>query len=235
MTLSTESVGPAAVSKRAAIWITVFISTVYISITVLLIIQPVKNLTVDATSLMIVGGVLKFVVVLCLTGFVLESCNMTLSTIGFSGRLGLRQLFVGFTIGAVLALFEVNIVTRYDWPDIFFRPKIERIDLSLKIAYLLLTIASPQEEIFFRGTLYSLLRKTFSTRSALIASSLLFGLVHIAIIRIVFAFINGLIFALLRERYDSLLAPIIAHVSFNFAMVTIIIVASGYPTADIAA
>lgn len=76
-------------------------------------------------------------------------------------------------------------------------------------------IAPIAEEIFFRGVIYTYLRK-YSTFGALILSTTFFAVSHLQlnffpIIQIV----GGIIFALSFEYSKSLVAPIIIHVSGN--------------------
>lgn len=89
------------------------------------------------------------------------------------------------------------------------------------------------EELAFRGTLLGLLRKRLSTRAAVLVSSGIFGLWHIAGVvndsggdtalgvagavvgTLVATTIAGIGFAWLRVRSDSLLAPMLAHLATN--------------------
>lgn len=89
------------------------------------------------------------------------------------------------------------------------------------------------EELAFRGTLLGLLRRRWSTRTAVLVSSGIFGLWHIAGVindtagdpalgvagavvgTLVATTIAGIGFAWLRVRSDSLLAPMLAHLATN--------------------
>jgi len=89
------------------------------------------------------------------------------------------------------------------------------------------------EELAFRGTLLGLLRKRLSTRAAVLVSSVIFGLWHIAGVvndlagdpalgvagavvgTFVATTIAGIGFAWLRVRSDSLIAPMLAHLATN--------------------
>jgi len=82
-------------------------------------------------------------------------------------------------------------------------------------------IAPVSEEIFFRGILYSILKK-FGLVAALVSSTLIFAFFHsntgvFPVVQI----IGGLIFALSFEYSKSLAAPIIIHSLGNLAIFSI--------------
>jgi hypothetical protein len=82
------------------------------------------------------------------------------------------------------------------------------------------------EEVMFRGVLLGALRQRLSLWIAIVVSSLLFGLVHvanvlltgnlkIASLQAVSAFLLGMFFAILRLRTGALWPPIVIHVLWN--------------------
>jgi membrane protease YdiL (CAAX protease family) len=89
------------------------------------------------------------------------------------------------------------------------------------------------EELAFRGTLFGLLRDRWDARVAVVASSLIFGLWHVAGVvggaggasaaqvalavagTLVATTVAGLGFAWLRVRSQSLVAPVLAHIATN--------------------
>jgi uncharacterized protein len=83
------------------------------------------------------------------------------------------------------------------------------------MAPVVVVIAPIGEEIFFRGFLYRALRRRFRVWVAAVASSVVFGLVHVYPLLIPALFVVGLGLALLYERQKSLLAPVVAHATFN--------------------
>jgi membrane protease YdiL (CAAX protease family) len=74
--------------------------------------------------------------------------------------------------------------------------------------------APPVEELIFRGLLYRGLRRSMSTPRAVVASALVFALVHPPI-----AFLPVLVLAIFAaavyERSKLLVAPIVAHATYN--------------------
>jgi len=72
------------------------------------------------------------------------------------------------------------------------------------------------EEVFFRGFLHVHLRARLGAGGAVAGTALLFGLLHpVSVAYVVIASGLGLVLGYLRERYDSLIPPILAHAVFN--------------------
>ncbi len=83
------------------------------------------------------------------------------------------------------------------------------------MAPVVVVVAPIGEEIFFRGFLYTALRGRLRVWVAAVLSSLVFGLVHVYPLLIPALFVVGLGLSLLYERRQSLLAPVVAHATFN--------------------
>ncbi|GKX68286.1 CPBP family intramembrane glutamic endopeptidase [Inconstantimicrobium mannanitabidum] len=71
------------------------------------------------------------------------------------------------------------------------------------------------EEMFFRGVIFSWLKKNFNIVFAIIVQALIFGIMHGNILQGVYAFVSGIIFALINIYTDSLYGNIVAHCLFN--------------------
>jgi len=71
------------------------------------------------------------------------------------------------------------------------------------------------EEIYFRGFVYTILRKNLNMLLSVIICSILFALSHIDPWLIVPIFIFSIVLTLLFEYSKSLVAPIIIHLMFN--------------------
>lgn len=67
------------------------------------------------------------------------------------------------------------------------------------------------EEIVFRGLVYNRFRRQYSGITAVVASSLLFGLYHGNMIQTLYGTVLGIIIAVLYERYGSFLVPVFLH------------------------
>lgn len=75
------------------------------------------------------------------------------------------------------------------------------------------------EELLMRGLLYERLREMMSIRAAIFCSAVVFGVFHGNIVQGVYAFLIGLFFAWLMERFQGIMAPMLAHMSANLFVV----------------
>lgn len=71
------------------------------------------------------------------------------------------------------------------------------------------------EEFLFRGLLFKVLRKWISFPWAMWISALVFGAYHGNLVQFVYATVCGLVLAFLYEKYETMFAPIISHITFN--------------------
>jgi len=71
------------------------------------------------------------------------------------------------------------------------------------------------EEIFFRGFLYPSIRDRFGVAGGVVASSLVFAMVHPGLPNQMATFVLGVAFCLVYERAGTLVAPVVAHAIFN--------------------
>lgn len=91
-------------------------------------------------------------------------------------------------------------------------------DMSAFYLVSALILAPVAEEFIFRGiTLELSMRMTKRFIVANIIQAAFFGIVHLNLIQGVYAFLLGLILGFVRRRYDSLIASIIGHITFNIA------------------
>ena len=87
--------------------------------------------------------------------------------------------------------------------------------LGVFLILLNLLVAAPVvEEIVMRGIVYTRIENAVGSKSAIIISSLLFGLMHVAaggLILAIGAALMGLVFALIFAKTNSLWVCIVAH------------------------
>jgi len=97
--------------------------------------------------------------------------------------------------------------------DIFFEEKRSNVVLFLTI---FVSILGPIiEEIFFRGFLYSAIKKRFGIIVGVLLSSALFSMLHTNIASFLPIMILGVLMAFLYETTSSLIAPITVHILHN--------------------
>jgi membrane protease YdiL (CAAX protease family) len=85
----------------------------------------------------------------------------------------------------------------------------------LTLAATAILLAPVAEEMMFRGILYPAVKQAGYPHLALWGTSLLFAAVHTNIVTFVPLAVLALVLTALYERTDNLLAPIIAHATFN--------------------
>lgn len=71
------------------------------------------------------------------------------------------------------------------------------------------------EELLIRGLVYMRMRQYLQVNMAIIFSALLFALLHGNMIQGIYAFVLGVILAWFYEKYGSLLAPVLMHITAN--------------------
>ncbi len=75
------------------------------------------------------------------------------------------------------------------------------------------------EELFFRGTLFLLLKNAGYGKVAVFVSALLFAVCHSGLFAFCVSFVMGILLALYYERTNSLFLPVLCHATNNFISV----------------
>ena len=94
-----------------------------------------------------------------------------------------------------------------------------------------MVIAPVAEEFIFRGVLYPFVKQLGSPRYALFGINAIFALIHMDAAALVPLFALALALTWLYEYTDNLFAPIAAHVLFNAANYTLLLVENSAPNA----
>lgn len=101
--------------------------------------------------------------------------------------------------------------------DIFLEEKRSNVILFLTV---FVSILGPIiEEIFFRGFLYSAVRKRFGVLSGVLLSAALFSMLHANMAGFAPIMILGILMAFLYETTGSLVAPMVVHIIHNSIIV----------------
>ena len=90
------------------------------------------------------------------------------------------------------------------------------------------------EELIFRGLIYKRTRDFSNIKVAAILSAVLFGIFHQNWVQAPYAIIIGLVAVFVYEKYKSIIAPILFHMSANIASVLIAYIASKLQTGQVA-
>lgn len=138
----------------------------------------------------------------------------TLRDLGLSG-FKLRYLGLGlvlfFPAMWMNALYEAFLTAN----DLQLQPEIKRILSETPspglFVFAAVIVAPLVEEIFFRGFLFTGLKKRFTWTKAMFISSGLFALLHLHLLAVPPIFILGLVFAYLYQRSGSIWPAILIH------------------------
>lgn len=116
--------------------------------------------------------------------------------------LALNNLILIGNLSALSSTYETTATSMYSAP------------FALQIVCL--AILSPiAEELVFRGLMFRRMRENTDAKLAFIYTAGIFGIFHGNFVQMVYGFLMGLMLAWLCEKYGSVLAPIVAHVTAN--------------------
>ena len=118
--------------------------------------------------------------------------------------------------GALAVILALNIISEWmSLPDLIEDAVCDLVRRPLGV--LAIALLSPvAEELCFRGAIVGgMLRRGHRPLTAVLVSSLLFGLIHFNPAQVPFAFAMGLVFGVLYVRTGSLLLPLLVHVVNN--------------------
>lgn len=121
------------------------------------------------------------------------------------------RIFAGFISMAVTEILELvhikSVMPNFDYGN---------TALSIFLSFIRIAIVPAiAEEFVFRGAILNLL-KPYGKKFAIIASSLLFGLLHGNVDQFIFAFLIGLYFAYVACKTESIIPSAIMHFLNNF-------------------
>ena len=96
----------------------------------------------------------------------------------------------------------------------------ERTILASIYLFFAISLVSISEELFFRGFLFDTVAAKYNQKAAIIASVVLFTLMHMSNSMIALAFncVSGIIFVYLRVRYQGIFMSMIAHLVGNWTV-----------------
>ena len=120
--------------------------------------------------------------------------------------LGINNLFFISNLASLSSAYEETMAALYS--------------PSMGVQIVCLGILVPVcEEMVFRGLMYKRLRKYSGFVVSMLYSALVFSFMHVNVVQAIYAFFMAIVFAFVYEKYGSVKAPVIAHVSANVAAV----------------
>lgn len=92
----------------------------------------------------------------------------------------------------------------------------EMVQYPFIVTWLLVGLLGPVvEELICRGIIYEGYKKHVSPVKAMIISALIFGMLHMNLNQMPYAFAIGILLVLLKEATGSIIAPMLFHIFFN--------------------
>jgi len=127
-------------------------------------------------------------------------------------------IILGITISLIYNITLYNLNNFVNFTNVF-----ELSSLPLLVQVISSGVCGPIiEELIFRGIIYNKLKKSNKPMTAIILTSLIFGIIHFNVIECIYAFGVSFIFIYLYEKYKTLKAPIIMHMSLNITIILIL-------------
>lgn len=127
--------------------------------------------------------------------------------------LSINKYFPLILLGISIAVFLNMIIFLINKP-------VATNTISIPLAIITSGIIGPiYEEILFRYILYNRLTNKYSIKKSIIITTTIFALIHLSLIKIIYAFIIGLILNLTYKKYKNILAPILIHISANIIVI----------------
>ena len=114
-----------------------------------------------------------------------------------------------------LILLGISLSTIFN-PILFIFSKPNKVTIPLYISIISTGFIGPiLEEILFRYILFNNLNKFNSKFKSLIIATIIFAIIHLNIIKIIYAFILGLILNITYIKSNNIKVPILIHISAN--------------------
>lgn len=180
------------------------------------------------------------VVTLCFLGtiwlWVAGYRKWTKVDLGLTDLLNARNNWTGIGLGFLMAFVFIGLDTNTVYL-FFHQPNLTFINFFLLILLIpMVTLISPMEEIVYRGFLFTLLKKRAGLLWGIVLSSILFALAHklgsevesiysIKAIGFLHKFVLGVIFTLFFNYTKSLSGPMLAHIVYNWCVITVYLIA----------
>lgn len=76
-------------------------------------------------------------------------------------------------------------------------------------------ISPMAEEFLFRGLVYRRFKEISPSAISMVWASLIFAMLHSNMVQGIYAFVMGMVLCYARERYGSMLAPVVIHIASN--------------------
>ncbi len=203
--------------------------------------QTIQNLSYDffmkyAIHVTLISNVLAFITYIVL--FRMRKMKFT-REVGLT-TLNFKTCAAMVVLGFVMNIFVSVLLSAVPFPDAWWEQYNSLASAipsaPVWISLLSTVIVAPiVEETVMRGLFYNRLKRGMPMFAAMLISSWIFGLIHGTVIWVIYASLLGMLLVWIYEKYRSLTASIIFHLSFNLGgfllgytneLPTIVVVAS---------
>jgi hypothetical protein len=174
-----------------------------------------------------VSGLLAYIILIPITLlfiYVDGSLDRIRNMLKFGSTKRVLILLLGIPIVVTIIDFVLTIVYGIAWIGIFGEPSTntdlgtnwESSTVDIALLFLAVAIVTPiVEELMFRGYILDAINRKHGDWTAIIWSSILFGLIHLDPFVAGQAFMGGIIYGWIRVRTGSLLPSIAGHMMWN--------------------
>jgi membrane protease YdiL (CAAX protease family) len=137
-------------------------------------------------------------------------------------------LLVGLLMQAIFLVIEAEKLLPFP-KDMPIEALLKRPYSLILIAVFSVTLGPLMEELFFRGFLYPVLKRSLGVFVAVLATALPFGLMHAAQYgyswaSVLLISIVGVVLAVVREKQNSLAAAFLVHFAYNGTIIALIFI-----------
>lgn len=130
-------------------------------------------------------------------------------------KCNIKHVLLLIGIGASFSL-TYNLILLNINKIIYFTNIFDHSDINLLSTLLATSIIGPIiEELIFRNIVYEKFKKVYKPLTSIIITGLLFGIFHGNMIQFIYVFLFNFILIFVYEKYKSIYAPIIVHISAN--------------------
>lgn len=208
---------------RGAFYLLLFLGAQYLTTAIYFVVYSVLSPGDFSTQLVEQSSAVVLIVDLTVIGLFLltapirrRSVREQLSLYPLAPRSFLPIILLGFCAHAAVSLLLGLLPFPASWWESYeASASMLSVELTLTAVLGQAILAPIAEEFCFRGLIYTRLRSGMPKLIAALVSALIFGVVHGTAIWFIYAFLLGLVMVWLFQRFESLWASILFHISFN--------------------
>lgn len=167
-------------------------------------------------------SVIDVLIVVCFTIYSYKDLKHLFSLQGF--RLSIAGLTIlGALAGSIFISWFANIINIVISDDVFYNTYLFSDTGSPFLLATLFLCVQPAifEEIAFRGFLFNNIQKLSTPKETVYITSFIFGILHLAIVSMLWLVPIGLVFALLRLKHNTIWYGVIGHFTYNLGVTAI--------------